>query len=141
MAVFQSVAMRPRKNWSHPIFPWEVNARFKSVMIGSAGCVHVGGVMRVLFSQLVMLLHMSVAMMSGVFWVFKWCQNVVIESLRALSLSSLGHRKTWLVSSLNCPQSKHRPSILLSIVCCQCKVGRRSCKYFDVWIRWPVESF
>ena len=133
--------MRPRRSWSHPIFCCDLNARCRSAIIGSSGVVRVGGVILVLCSQLVILSQMRFAMMSGVCCFLRCCQKAIMDLVRAVHLSSLGHRSMWFVSSQSCPQSKHRPSVVLSIVCCRRRVGSRSFIYFDNWIRCPMKSF
>ena len=141
MAGFQSFAIRPRKNWSHPILFCDLKAHVSCVMIGSSGVGHVGGAIRVRSIHLIILSQIRLAIMSGVCCLERFCRKVVNASVRAVHRVSLGHLSMWLVSSHSRLHSKHRPSIVLSIVCCRFNVGSRSFMYLDSCIRWPTESF
>ena len=94
-----------------------------------------------LINQCFMLSQIKSVRTVGVCCFWRCAHNTLKALVCVLSLASLGHHRTWFVSSHNWPHSKQWPSCLLSKVCSHLAVGRMSFRYFDNWMHQPVGNF
>jgi hypothetical protein len=131
--------MRPRRNWSHPIFDWAAKARDIERWIGSRGGVQTGQMIGCREIHRWIQSQRSWAKILGVCCRWRCNRNVWRALFLARVRSSLQHHRKWVVSSHSSPHTKHQSSwVLLNVWRCRA-VGSKSFMYLESWVRCPVE--